>query len=249
MIDRAPRRLPAFLLWAAFAALILVGADRMLNACDLGALSLFGRSSCAAAPIDPQLQREAARRDILRANLHSVQMRLAQLPLCPPPTRPPAPVSPPKPIKPPEPAKLSPPPKQEEKLTIPKRVEDLQGCWRSARGDIVIYHVDDPERKPAGTARFCYCFGTDGQGTARVRFDIGDVCTAPLSAQLTSDTLVMLHEKAACKNNPDRTFARQKIVCANTERGDTTCTSLSEGKYSVKRVEQYIRVPEEECTW
>src|SRR5271168_2607325 len=123
-------------LWAAFAALTLAGGYKMLKACDLGVLPLFGGSACAAPPADKALETARERQDKLRADLHSAEIRLAQLPICPlpakpkpleqvklpDPVKPPEPVRPPAPVKPPEP---EPEPKQVEKFEVPKRLEDL----------------------------------------------------------------------------------------------------------------------------
>jgi hypothetical protein len=258
-MGRMLRTLTSAVLWAAFTALLLGGADRMLRACDLGLLPLFGALTCAPAPVDAALQVERERRATLRASLHAAQVSLAELPICAPPQSAKV-VELPDPIKPPEPPKAVDPPKRpepvnppepepkpSEKLVIPKKVEDLKGCWQSARGDIVIY-ADTPGQKPVATGRFCYCFADNGRGTARIKYDDGRICSGPLVAKLRPDKLSMRHNKLACTG--DEKFSPQDIVCVRSETGETTCESRSFGKYAiVKRLEEYVRVSEDECDW
>ena len=255
------RTLTSAVLWAAFTALLLGGADRMLRACDLGLVPLFGALACAPVPVDAALQAQRERREKLRASLHTAQVSLAELPICAPP-QPTKVVELPDPIKPPEPPKpVDPPkrpepvnpsepePKPSEKLVIPKKVESLKGCWQSARGDIVIYD-DSPEKKPVATGRFCYCFADNGRGTARLKYDNGGICSGPLVAELQPDKLSMRHNKRVCTGKRHGNFNPQDIVCIKAETGETTCESRSFGKYViVKRLEEYVRVSEDECDW
>ena len=130
----------------------------------------------------------------------------------------------------------------DKKLSVPKKIEDLQGCWKSARGDITVYD-DNHAFKPSGTARFCYCFGDNGHGTARVRLSEHDNCSGPLTAQLRPNVLTMKHPAMSC-------FVAQKIICKDTDGAQTVCKSRSYGRHgSVKRVEQYVRATDEECTF
>jgi hypothetical protein len=58
----------------------------------------------------------------------------------------------------------------------------------------------------------------------------------------------MRHNKLACTGK--RQFSPQDIVCVKTEAGETTCESRSFGKYVIiKRLEEYVRVSEDECDW
>jgi hypothetical protein len=242
-------------LWAVFALLTLAGGYTMLRACDFGIWPLFGLSFCAAPQSDAALAAERERQDQLRSNLHSAEIRLAQLPICPPPP-PPKPV-PPKPVPPPpkpdpvppkpDPVPPPPEPKPVENLNDIKKVEDLKGCWQSAGGDIEIV-TDDAERKPLGKARFCYCFGDNGRGTAQVRYTDGDVCRASLRAKTAPGKVLLHHDKIACQTH--LSFIGEDITCATSESDDTTCEIQNLGKNLRQKYSQkFVRVSEEYCGW
>jgi hypothetical protein len=239
-------------LWGVFALLTLAGGYTMLRACDLGIRPLFGFSFCIAPQSDTALAAERERQDQLRTNLHSAELRLAQLPICPPPPKPvppkpvppPKPVTPPKPVPPPDPV---PPPKPVENLNDIKKVEDLKGCWQSAGGDIDIV-TDDAEHKPLGKARFCYCFGDSGRGTAQVRYTDGDLCRAPLQAKTQPGKVLLHHEQIPCQTHGP--FIGEDITCANSQSNETTCEIQNLGKnLRQKFSQQFIRVTEEHCGW
>jgi hypothetical protein len=248
-------------LWAVFAAVTLAGGYTMLKACDLGLMPLFGASACAAAPSNKSLAAERERQDKLRADLHSAEIRLVQLPICPLPPKPkpleqvklPDPVKPPEPVEQPEPKKEE--PKQEdvktdeppvEKFEIPKTLADLKGCWQSARGDIDMV-LDNAEETPAGKARICYCFGSNGRGKAQFLYTDGDVCQAGLIARLSPDRVFMHHGRAACRKSRSQNPA--DITCSSDQSNQTSCEIQSLGKYRSRVTEQFIRVSDEHCKW
>lgn len=226
-----------FVLWGIFAALVLTGGYATLRACDLGILPLLGYAACGAAPGDAAMAAERERQDDLRAAIHAAEVRVAMLPYCPKPA-PPKPVEPPAPV--PDPAKGP------EKFEIPKKVEDLRGCWQSARGDISI-ETDDAERKKIGTARFCYCFRSNGQGTIQVRFSDGDLCRAGLRARISSDHVFMHHEKVLCRSHPPMVAA--DVSCGNDPANETVCQIQTLGNVGNKVSERFIRVSDEHCGW
>jgi hypothetical protein len=249
-------------LWIVFALLILGGGYAMLRACDLGILPLFGSSACAAPPADTATAAERERQEQLRAKLHTAEIRLAQLPICPPPPAP-KPLPKPKPVilpdpPPPEPKKDEPKkdepkkndPEPVEKFEIPKNIADLKGCWQSVRGDITVV-ADNAEHTPVGTGRFCYCFGSDGHGMAIVRFSKGDVCRGPLVAKIEAGQVLMRHERLPCAGPSSfAPFAISNIVCGHGKTNETTCEQQSISKFPPpKRVEQFMRVSDEHCGW
>jgi hypothetical protein len=241
-------------LWAVFAAVTLAGGYTMLKACDLG--TLFGALGCPAPAADRSLAAERERQDKLRADLHSAEIRLVQLPICPLPPKPkpleqvqlPDPVKPPEPLKPPEavkPLEPEPKPKQVEKFEVPRKLEGLKGCWQSVEGDIHIV-TDDAERRHVGNARFCYCFGNNGRGTAQERFSDGEICRAPLTAKIGDGKVFMHHGKIPCRRHGNH--VGEDITCANNESNETTCEIQLLGKtLQEKFTEQYVRVSEEYC--
>jgi len=224
-------------LWGVFALLTLMGGYTMLRACDLGIAPLFGATACAAPPADAGVAAERGRQDKLRAELHSAELRLAQLPIC---KLPPKPRPDPKPIveKPPEPK----PPI--EKFEVPKKVEDLKGCWQSARGDIEIVS-DDAEQKHIGNARICYCFKNDGRGIVQVTYTDGDICRAPLTAKIRTSKVFMHHDNVNCQKHPYHVAA--DITCGNGPSNETTCEIKNLGRTANKFSEQFVRVSEDYC--
>jgi len=243
-------------LWVAFALLILTGGFVMLRACDLGFHPLFGSTSCPAPTRDAELIAEREKQDHLRSNIHKEEIRLALLPVCPipPPPKPqkPDPISPkPEPI-PPKPDPIPPKPDPEppkkivEEFKVPKKVEDLKGCWQSARGDIKMV-TDDAERKPIGEARFCYCFGNNGKGVVQVLYSDGDVCRAGLTARISPDRVFMHHDKVYCGKHTYQVAS--DIVCGNDQSNETSCEIQDLGKNRTKLTEQFIRVTDEHCGW
>jgi len=223
-------------LWAGFTILMLSGGYATLRACDLGIAPLFGASACAAPPADASVTAERERQDKLRTELHSAELRLAQLPICKPPPLKPEP----KPIveKPPEPK----PPV--EPFRVPDKIEDLKGCWQSARGDIEMIS-DDAERKHVGNARFCYCFKSNGRGAVQVRYTDGDTCRAPLIAKIRAGKVFMHHDKVPCRKRSN--VNGEDITCGNDESNGTTCEMEVLGQHREKLTEKFIRVTEEYC--
>jgi hypothetical protein len=224
-------------LWAIFALAILTGGYAMLRACDLEHLPLFGYTSCEAPARIPDLAAEREREADLRSKIHAAEIRLALLPVC---TRPLAP-------RPSDPK----PPKQDDqqvvqKFEVPKKLEDLKGCWQSSRGDIEIVS-DDAEQKHLGAARFCYCFKGKGQGTVQISFTDGDICRANLTARISPDHVSMHHGNVACqKHDP---YIASDITCSNDQSNETVCERQNLGQIKTKTTERFIRVTNEYCGW
>jgi hypothetical protein len=239
-------------LWSAFALLILTGGYVMLRACDFGFAPLFGSTSCAVPAHEAELAAEREKQAHLRSSIHNAEIRLALLPACPIPAPPKIPDPPPKPVdlpKPVDPPKPADPPKPQitEKFEIPKKVEELKGCWQSTRGDIEIVS-DDAQEKPLGNARFCYCFGSNGRGMVQILYSDGDVCRAGLIARITSDHVLMHHDKVNCRKHSY--YVATDITCGNDDQSsDTTCEIHNLGKIGNKSSEQFIRVTNEHCNW
>jgi hypothetical protein len=239
-------------LWAIFALAILTGGYAMLRACDLEHLPLFGYASCEAPARIRDLAAEREREADLRSKIHAAEIRLALLPICskPAPQKPPelkvVLPKPPEP-KPPEPKPAeNDNPQVAEKFEVPKKIEDLKGCWQSARGDIEIVS-DDAAKTPTGTARFCYCFKSDGRGIALMRFNDGDVCRAPLTARINPGQVFMHHGKVPCqRHNP---HVGSNITCSRNQSDETTCEIQDLGRNGEKLSEQFIRVSDESCGW
>jgi hypothetical protein len=234
------------ILWTAFTLLTLAGGYAMLRACDLGIVSLFGASACVAPPSDMALAAERERQDHLRANLHSAEVRLAQLPICPTPPKPkpkPTPIVEPKPQPGPDKQDRKP----DEKLTTIQKVEELKGCWQSSTGDIELIK-DDGKQTPAGKARFCYCFGADGSGILQVRYTDGDICRGPLTAEIKPGQVFMRHGTISCQTHGGQNA--EEISCPNGLAKETTCETHVIGKFNDYKIkEQYIRVSDEYCGW
>ncbi len=236
-------------LWGAFALLVLTGGYVMLRACDLGFAPLFGAAACAAPIPDDKLAAEREREAHLRSGIHTEEIRLALLPACPQPL-PPKP-NPPAPLpNPPEPKPKPPEPKPEpqivQKFEVPKKVEELKGCWQSARGDIEMT-TDDAEQKPIGKARFCYCFGGTGRGVVQVLYSDGDVCRAGLTARISADQVFMHHDKVFCRKHTFQVPA--DITCGNDQSNETVCEIHNLGRTGNRFSEQFIRVSDEHCSW
>jgi hypothetical protein len=234
-------------LWAIFALAILTGGYAMLRACDLERLPLFGYTSCEAPAHIRDLATEREREADLRSRIHAAEIRLALLPIC----YKPAPQKPPElKVVLPKPPEAKPPkedaPQFVEKFEMPKTLEDLKGCWQSARGDIDII-TNDAERKHIGTARFCYCFRSDGHGIALMRFDDGDICRAPLIARINPGKVFMHHGEVPCRRHVPHVGSN--ITCSQDQSDETTCEIQDLGRNKEKLSEQFIRVSDESCGW
>ncbi|MGO9008050.1 MAG: hypothetical protein ACLQIQ_19925 [Beijerinckiaceae bacterium] len=225
-------------LWAAFALLILTGGYVMLRACDFGFLPLFGTTSCALPTHDAELAAEREREAHLRSSIHSEEIRLALLPTCPNPL----------PQKPEPQPKPEPKPVIVEEFKIPKKVEELKGCWQTARGDIDMT-TDDAARTPIGKVRICYCFRANGQGMVQSRYTDGDICQGSLRAQISPDHkhVFMHHDQVNCQKHGYQVPA--DITCGNDQSDQTTCEIQNLGRIGNKFSEQFIRVSDEHCGW
>jgi len=218
------------LLWIVFAALIVAGGLLVFGACGTGSSSFFALS-CPVPPSFAAVDAEQAKAAELAAQIHAAEIKLALLPACPrPPAQKPEVKQPEKP--------------QQEALEIPKKLEDLKGCWQSKRGDIKITS-DDEESRLIGYARICYCFGNTGRGHVEMRYQDGDVCRTNLMARILPDQLLMHHEKVKCfRHNP---YVAANIHCKNSDADKTSCEIEDLGNNHGKYTEEFIRVGEDYC--
>jgi hypothetical protein len=231
------------LLWSAFGIMILLGAYVALNACDLGLRSLFASNACQARAASGALESERAQEAQLQSRIHAEEIRLALLPACPKPQ----PLQPePLPVVkiPDPPLRIEPEPKQA--FEVPKKLEDLKGCWQSARGDIDIL-TDDAQHLPVGKARLCYCFGSNGEGVAQISYSDGAACRARLVARISPDQVFMRHDVISCREHRD--YVVHDITCGGHQSDKTTCEIISRGKTYIRRVEQFVRVTDDYCNW
>jgi hypothetical protein len=223
---------PIIVLWTVFALVILTGGYAMLRACDLGFLPLF-ENTCEAPAFTTALMAERAKQASLRFDMHAAEIRLALLPICP------RRVS----------SEL---PKGDElqsaqKFEVPRKVEDLKGCWQSSHGDIDIVS-DDAEQRHLGRARFCYCFRSDGQGTAQIHYTDGEVCSTGLTARILPDSVLMHHEAIDCRKNTGLVAA--DITCSNDgQSNETNCEIAGLGQRANKVIEQFVHVSDDYCGW
>jgi hypothetical protein len=229
-------------LWSAFATLVLIGAYIVLNACDFGLHPLFGSGACQAPAANAALESERAKEAQLQSRIHTAEIHLALLPACPRPLPPPPR---PLPVKVPDPLPAV-DPKIEQTLEVPKKIEDLKGCWQSARGDIDILS-DDAEHKVVGKARLCYCFRGNGQGVAQIFYSDGDACRSRLVARISPEQLSMRHDVISCRKHGD--YVVHDITCGNDQTDKTLCEIISRGKTYIRRLEQFVRVTNEYCNW
>ena len=253
--------------WAAFILMVGTVAHLTLAACDLGLRPLFGLSYCRAQAAGDPLVRERERERDLLDRLHDVQLNLAQLPLCLPeiprrepdrraenivPTPTPTPTSTPTPTPTPTPDATptpTPTPTPDDRLTIPRSLDDLKGCWQSVRGDIQMVS-DDAEERPTGKVRICYCLAGNGRGTTRYLYQDGARCIGALRAQLSQERLLMNHGRINCAGAPDRRFVvPTDITCSNKPGDDSaSCDLHSRGRAPrTTPDEKYRRVSPEYC--
>jgi hypothetical protein len=251
------KRVLAWAAWGAFAALLVGIGLVFLAACDLGLRPLFGLRYCQPAAAASDVTGERERERSLLARIHETELQLAQLPACaqetappspppeppaPQPAPPPVPVPPPPAPQPPAPAP-QPPPKPDDELKIPKRVDDLKGCWQSVRGDLEV--VDDNDH-PVGNVRACYCLGSNGRGRAIYLYTDGHRCTADLRAQIKGEGLTMRHGSSSC--NRGSGLDPQDITCRAGEGGVAVCETRSRRRPDhFWSDERYLRVTYEHC--
>ncbi len=234
-------------LWSAFGILILIGAYVVLNACDFGVRPFLGVGACRVPTANAELETERAKEAQLQSHLHSEEIRLALLPACPKPVVVPPQPQPQRVVKIPDPKPPIDNPPAVQTLEIPKKIEDLKGCWQSVRGDIDMT-TDDAEAKPVGQARICFCFRSNGRGRVQVSYTDGDVCRADLFARILPGQVLMHHERANCRKHPF--YVAADIKCAgNAQSEQTECEIQNLGAVRDKYTEQFKHVSDEYCGW
>lgn len=212
----------AHALWALFASLLAVSGYLFFAACELGIAPPFEYRYCKTGPSAEELAREKEHQRVLLARLNEAQVLYAQLPGC----------------------------KQPE-LVLPKRKDELEGCWQSVRGDIRFKSVDTGEY--TGSARICYCFGKNGAGKVRQIFtegpDSGSVCETGLLAKLRPDELIVQHPTIPCTKGSNVSAAT--IICRRAPDGSASCEFNWESNkqgYS-SPAEKFQRATIEDCGW
>jgi len=186
-------RILAGLGWLVFAAIVLLGGQMMLGACEVGTWPLLGYAYC---PVPPRHDRDASdserqRTRVLQSRIRRAELQLAALPVCQPPPPP----------LPPEPEKHAevppPPPPQPDQMKMPATLAELKGCWVSERGDLPLVS-DDEEQRPGGRVRVCYCFGDNGRGQIILAYTDGRVCRGGMSSTLEPLLLTIRQPRFAC---------------------------------------------------
>jgi hypothetical protein len=153
--------------------------------------------------------------DVARRELEALKARCPPPPP-PPPAAAPSPPAPPLPVRPPD-----------DRLTIPRNLDDLNGCWQSVRGDIQFF-TDDSVHRPLGTVRMCYCLDGRGRGYARYRYSDGTKCIGALRAQLSQDRLYINHPEIKCVGNPAiGDVVGIDMVCADRPGEDTASCDIN----------------------
>jgi hypothetical protein len=169
--------------------------------------------------------------DAARRELEALKAR------CPPPAAP-QPPAPQPPVRPPD-----------DRLTIPRNLDDLNGCWQSVRGDIQFV-TDDAERRPVGKVRVCYCLGSNGVGYAKYKYSDGTQCVGALRAQLSQDRLFISHPRINCTGNPAISYVvGVDVVCSNRPGEDSaSCDTDSHFRSpTTTKDEKFRRVSQEYC--
>lgn len=178
-------RLGVALLWIAFAAVVAVAAYQLLLACDLGT-PIFGFRYCRSrqAAAFREIETQAEMRRSLRARLRTAELRAAGLPIC-----------------------------KFDHLVIPARLEDLQGCWESDRGDTDVF-TDDDAMKFVARRRTCLCF-EGGEGRVRMAYSNGAKCEGPLTAKLQTGQFTVRFPNVPCSDGGQ--YVSTEVICSNKE--------------------------------
>jgi hypothetical protein len=251
--------------WAAFVLLIGTAAYLSLAACDFGPHPLFALRYCRAPERDGALVAEQDRERVLLDRLYRAQLNLSRLPVClpepprrrepdrraelvptPTPTLTPTPIPGPTPTPSVTPAAT---PTPDERLSIPRSLSELNGCWQSDRGEIPFLS-DDAEHRPIGSVRICYCFDKNGRGSSRYKYNDGTRCTGPLKALLSQDRLSMSHGRINCVGNPAIGYVvGADVVCSRRQGEDSaSCDTDWHFRYpTTSKDEKFRRVSAEYC--
>ena len=231
------------MIWALAAALLVAVGFVMLRACDFAIFPLYGHKYCLAAH-SGTLAAERARMAELQADLQQAELTYAQKPNCALPQPEIKPILKTEQHDEPQPKQQEPEP---EKLKVPKKLSELQGCWESERGDISIV-TDDEEKRPIGNVRKCYCFGARGSGQLKLLYTIGVKCGAPVSARLENGKLRMSYPTFTCMSRGKNWGLVPAVIeCENGDNDAATCTEHDLGHNAETIVEQYRRVERDHC--
>jgi hypothetical protein len=137
----------------------------------------------------------------------------------------------------------------DDRLMIPRSLDDLNGCWQSVRGDIPFYS-DDADHRPLGTVRMCYCFARNGEGYTRYKYQDGTKCIGALTAQLSEGRLLISHPRINCIGNPSIGYiVPADVLCAN-KPGDDSASCDTEWHFrspTMTRNEKFRRVSPDYC--
>jgi hypothetical protein len=207
---RVRRSWLSYVLWAAFAAIVIVAGVLLLRACGLlaplaGIVPGLGWNFCVSKPT--ALAAETARGENLNKVVHQLELDLARKNLAcaslPPPPSPPLELpTEPGPARPQQTTELKPPPpppppKPEPSpvLKIPEKPTDdysfLKGCWRT----------DSFKHTPAlqpGVSTYCFDDKGNGQLEFRRPSSPGYVCRAPAQARYEGQQLRIHDSDTRC---------------------------------------------------
>lgn len=234
-------RIVCAVLWAVFAIIILTIWLTLLYACDLGVRPLFDLRYCRVqqASLPASLRRERERQRDLRQRPHEAGLHIAGLPQCE------ARVAPQPEIQTPSKEDVQPAKDERRALTLPKKPEDLEGCWQSDNGDASV-HQDTAAAEFIATRRTCLCFDAKGDGRVLMLFSTGTRCSGPLTARIGADRFSIHFPQAPCTNLAP--FVQTDIYCSENGQGAVTCEWHSRGKFpKTYQGEGYHRVDASFC--
>ena len=227
--------------WAAFAIIILTIWLTLLYACDLGVTPLFGLRYCRVpqASLPANLLRERERERDLRRRLHEAGLHMAGLPRCK------TQVTPQPAIQTPAKEEVQPAKDERRALTLPKKSEDLEGCWQSDNGDANVYR-DTVASEFMGKRRTCLCFDLMGRGRLLMLYSTGARCTGSLNARIEADRFSIHFPEVPCTDRS--VFVQTDIYCSENGQGAVSCEWHSRGKFPKTYLgEGYHRVDASFC--
>ncbi len=217
-------RIVCAVLWAGFALIILTIWLTLLHACDFGVRPLFDLRYCRLqqASLPASLLRETGRQRDLLQRLHEAGLHMAGLPQC----KARAALQPA--IQTPAKEEVQPAMDERRALTLPKKSEDLEGCWQSDNGDSNVYR-DTVASEFMGKRRTCLCFDATGRGRLLMLYSTGARCTGPLNARIEADRFSIHFPEVPCTDRS--AFVQTDIYCSENGQGAVTCEWHSRGKF------------------
>jgi hypothetical protein len=144
----------------------------------------------------------------------------------------------------------------QQQLRIPDNVGQLNGCWHSQTGELPVVSSTTNER--VGTSRNCFCFKSDGRGSARIIYTTNTkkkagsqeqkVCEGKLTASITSRSLTFQYEGNLRCTDGGRFATKGPVTWICT--GDASRAAMCEQQppYGTLR-EKFIKVDDKYCGW